>query len=403
MATSMMSREQGIYSGLGDVTEQLQVGFTQKAFSQLLSSNLSSSEAIAHELTSYIGESVDSIVGLFLNASLDTTYPLDRLSNGNVPLRAYAQGGNATYGAVVDALEESVVLQPVNAQGGLWYYTFPNISYLDGMYSYAPWSAAYALQYDTEPEALRQAAANISYQLDLLWEHCHNASTGLLVHGYDETRTAVWANPVTGASPHVWGRSLGWYTLGLVDTLELLQGSLLGNGTGADVWEHMRGRFAELADAIARAADPETGAWWQVLDEPGREGNYIESSGSSMFVYALLKGSRLGYLDSVAGAGTNTTSAGNASYYVGVASQAYEYIVDAFVVDNGNGTLGWNGTVAVCSLTMTASFEVRLSCFLHLPRGRHPNGRLSAVLRQPADLLQQPLGRGRVCACVDGI
>ena len=101
----MMSQGQGIYGGLGNVTEQLQVGFTQKAFSQLLSSNLSSSEAIAHELISYIGESIDSVVELFLNASLYTTYPLDRLSNGNVPLRAYDQGGNVTYGAVVDALE----------------------------------------------------------------------------------------------------------------------------------------------------------------------------------------------------------------------------------------------------------------------------------------------------------
>ena len=33
--------------------------------------------------------------------------------------------------------------------------------------------------------------------------------------------------------------------------------------------------------------------YWQVVDQAGREGNYLESSGSSMIAYAMLKGARL--------------------------------------------------------------------------------------------------------------
>ena len=41
----------------------------------------------------------------------------------------------------------------------------------------------------------------------------------------------------------------------------------------------------------------ESGLWYQVPDLPEREGNYLETSGSSMFAYSYYKGVRLGYLD----------------------------------------------------------------------------------------------------------
>ena len=39
-----------------------------------------------------------------------------------------------------------------------------------------------------------------------------------------------------------------------------------------------------------------TGLWYQVLDKAGAKGNYLESSASCMFVYALAEGVRQGYL-----------------------------------------------------------------------------------------------------------
>jgi rhamnogalacturonyl hydrolase YesR len=226
--------------------------------------------------------------------------------------------------------------------GGYWYYVYPNWSYLDGMFSFVPFYSLYTTSFDmTNTTAVN---GDIIHQLDLLWTYCHNNQTGLLVHGYDVTKTAIWANPVTGASPIVWDRALGWYIIALVDFLELTPVA-----HQSPQWQHVHTRFVALADAIVKAVDPGTGCWWQVMSFPGRTGNYIESSGSAMFVYALYKGIRLGYLKE-----------NSASTYTSVASRAYRFLVDNFVVHNTNGTLSYNGTVSVCSLNSTASYEV---CF----------------------------------------
>jgi rhamnogalacturonyl hydrolase YesR len=223
--------------------------------------------------------------------------------------------------------------------GGLWYFTYPNWSYLDGMISYTSFASLYTNFFNSSDT--KNTTNQVIYQLDLLWSHCFDNATGLLFHGYDASKTAVWANPVTGASPIVWGRALGWYFMALVDWLGINKSQ-----AQSSQWAHVHARFVALADAIVEAADPATGAWWQVLNFPGREGNYIESSGSSMFVYGLYKGVRLGYLSS------------QAEKHQKTANKAYEYLVDNFVVKNQNGTLSWNGTVSVCSLNSSATYEV---------------------------------------------
>ncbi|KUI62612.1 Unsaturated rhamnogalacturonyl hydrolase YteR [Cytospora mali] len=299
----------------------------------------------------YLEASVDSVIPYLSNASEDAlSYPLDRLSNGNamISLLAGAQGspGNeaTSYEAAVEALRQSIDLNRRNQEGGLWYYTYPNWSYLDGMYSLAPFYTLYTVSHSgSNGTFINQTALDdIALQVDLLWEHCLNASSGLLVHGYDASLTAVWANPVTGASPHVWGRSLGWYLMALVDTLEILPRASSTSETIEVLFE----KFRSLAAAVIQAVDPVTGGWWQVMDMPGREGNYIESSGSAMFTYALFKGHRLGYLKDNVTAGAPV-----------IARRAYEYLTDTFVVRELNGTLGYNGTVSVCSLNSTASYE----------------------------------------------
>ena len=90
------------------------------------------------------------------------------------------------------------------------------------MYSFAPFMAAYNQAVDSNKQDCQEA---IVQQLDLLWRHCYDDKTGLLVHGYDARRAAVWANSISGASPHVWGRSLGWFCMALVDLVELLPAS----------------------------------------------------------------------------------------------------------------------------------------------------------------------------------
>ncbi|KAJ7041211.1 Six-hairpin glycosidase-like protein [Mycena alexandri] len=336
MALSVISREQGVLASSNDTSAILQAGITQKAFRRLAQQYPHDPSTAA--IQQYLKKSIVSVVVPVSNATKDLTYAMDRLSTGNGLIDLYDDTKNETYREAFDALRNSINLNNRNAEGGLWYFVYPQWSYLDGMYSLAPFYAYYTTLFDAHNKT---AIADMMHQLDLLWQHCAANNTGLLVHGYDDSRTAVWANPITGASPHVWGRSLGWITMAYVDTLEILP-------RNSPEWALLQSRFRQLASALRKAADATTGAWWQLLDQPGRAGNYIESSGSAMFTYALFKGVRLGYLEN---------SARGVSAYTDVATRAYEYIASTFVVNNGNGTLAYNGTVAVCSLNSTASYE----------------------------------------------
>ena len=137
--------------------------------------------------------------------------------------------------------------------GGLWYYTYPYWSCLDGMYSLTPFYTLTAISSSHSPNFT--ALDDMLHQLELLWLHCRNASSGLLVHGYGDSRTAIWANPITGASPHVWDRSLGWFSMALVDTIELLSCS-------CECLSRYRQRLlemsCELAGALIEAVDSST-------------------------------------------------------------------------------------------------------------------------------------------------
>lgn len=348
MASSLIARNDGIMTGEGGSSEPLQAGFTQKAFTALLDQYPGNDQIREH-----ITASVDSVLPYLSNATNNAlSYPLDRLSNGNAMLSLSQKSGPkmSSYKSGLDALRLSIDLNRRNQEGGLWYYTYPYWSYLDGMYSLAPFYTLYTVAQSNATTLNLTALDDMSNQINLLWDHCLDANSGLLVHGYDASGTAVWADPETGGSPHVWGRSLGWYIMALVDTLEALPDD---RQTGGEHREPLLQKFRSLASAVIQAVDPGTGAWWQVLDQPGREGNYIESSGSAMFTYALLKGARLGYYSLGDMSAVSTE----------VAKRAYKYLSDTFVVHEVDGTLGYNGTVAVCSLNSTASYEVSAVLF----------------------------------------
>ncbi|KAG6030157.1 hypothetical protein E4U41_000168, partial [Claviceps citrina] len=249
-----------------------------------------------------------------------------------------------------DAIGASLAIQRRNPDGGLWYYVYPEWSYLDGVFSLLPWMAA-------RPEA---DSRDMMLQIGLLREHCTHANTSLLVHGYDWSRTAVWADRTTGASPYVWGRSLGWFLAGLVQTWEQLSCASVGGGRADDdgndddghrqpLCRLVRDTVVQVSSALVKHADPDTGAWWQLVTLPGQQGNYLESSSTALFIFSLLKALRTGLLDrhgSASGPG-----------YKKAALKAYKYTTRHFVTNHGNGTVGFDKTVSVCSLNSTASYQ----------------------------------------------
>ena len=94
-----------------------------------------------------------------------------------------------------------------------------------------------------------------------------------------------------------------------------------------------------VADGIVRWQDPKSGLWWQVLDQGGRKGNYLESTASCMFVYSLAKGINRGYL--------------SREKYLPAVLKGYEGIVRDFIRQNADGRIDLTRCCEVAGLGYT--------------------------------------------------
>ncbi|HEV7241743.1 MAG TPA: pectinesterase family protein [Thermoanaerobaculia bacterium] len=213
-------------------------------------------------------------------------YNIDRINPGKPLFLLYEKTKEEKYRKAIELLRQQMREHPRTKEGGFWHKKrYPYQMWLDGLYMGAPFLAQYGKTFN-EP-ALFDEVIN---QFVWMESHARDEKSGLLYHGWDESRQQKWSDPQTGRSPALWGRAMGWYAMGLVDTLDFIP------------LEHPRrkeliGILQRLSKAITKVQDPKSGVWWQVVDQPGREGNYREASVSVMFSYALLKGSRFGYID----------------------------------------------------------------------------------------------------------
>ena len=225
--------------------------------------------------------------GRITTASYDPKkYRLDDVEPGRILQMLHRQTGEERWLTASRTLAEQLRTQPRTSDGGFWHKEiYPHQMWLDGIFMDCPFMAEHG-RVTNDPKWLDEAV----HQIVTIARHTRDPETGLYYHGWDESRSQFWADKSTGLSANFWGRAVGWYVMGIVDTLEHLPADHPRRG---EVLEILRG----LADAIARVQDPKTGVWYQVLDQPDRAGNYLESSASCMFVYALAKAQRLGLLD----------------------------------------------------------------------------------------------------------
>jgi len=289
----------------------------------------------------YIASQVDAV--LTANGSFRAwdfkDHQLDNIRIGATLLFLYLSTGQTKYRTAATFLRGQLDVQKRTRSGGFWHKDpkYPHQMWLDGLYMAGPFHAQYTQLF--EP-ANTTAWDDIVLQFDLVERHCRNETTGLLYHGYDESGKAVWANPVTGASPHFWDRAVGWYFMALVDTLDYFPETHPGR-------ERLLEYYTTLARALIDVQEP-SGGFWLVLDSPGRKGNYIESSATAMFTYGWLKGVQKNYL-------TLSPNLENSA-------RSWGYMTNNFVAKNGTGgLLNWEGTVRVGSLDQDGSFKVRWS------------------------------------------
>lgn len=251
-------------------------------------------------------------------------------------------------------------MQPRNDNGGLWYYNnvanltaYRGLSYLDGMYSYPLFAVLSAASAEDGKDAASRCD-DVYAQFRLLYEHCGQPS-GLLSHGYDATKNHSWADPVTGASPIVWGRALAWYTLGLLNVLH----SPAIDVCSPAIKIQLRQLLEDVAEPQLTAAQNSqemAGSCygvWQVVDRPWKPKNFVESSASFMTTYSLMKANRLGLIPEYRHGRISVTELATGIFY----RNYYEYLLP-----HVNGSLSLTATSKVASLREdVVDYEVRFA------------------------------------------
>jgi len=251
-------------------------------------------------------------------------YNIDHINPGKMLFPVYKRTGNPKYLKALQLLRSQMETHPRISNGGYWHkQIYPHQVWLDGLYMAGPFLAEYGKTFD-EPALFDEVAL----QLTTAWEDLIDEETGLLYHGWDESREQRWADPVTGKSPHFWSRSIGWYMMALVDVLDFMPEDHPKRG-------HIIDLLNNISTTIDRYRDYETGMWYQVTNLPDREGNYLESSGSIMFIYTWVKGAQKGYLP---------------EEFAEKGATAYDQFLKQFIRENGDGTISVTNVCSVAGL-----------------------------------------------------
>ncbi len=230
----------------------------------------------------YIKRWVDSII--YDDGSINTFRDnmLDDIQPGILLIELYKCTKEEKYKKALGTLMDVLEKWPTNPDGGRWHKLFyKDQMWLDGIYMAAPLEVQYsALFGDTHfaQRAIDQAL--------LMWDKMGNKKTGLLYHAWDYSHEAEWADEITGLSEEVWGRALGWYVVAVLDILE----EIPENHPDRKKLEEIE---RTVLEAIVRNQDAKSGMWYQIVDKGSCEGNWLEASCSSLFVYSLAKAVRM--------------------------------------------------------------------------------------------------------------
>jgi len=256
-------------------------------------------------------------------------FKLDDILPGRPSLFLYEATKEKKYQNVADQLMNQLKKQPKTSDGGYWHKDiYPHQMWLDGIYMADVFSTQYASLFH-RPEFFDEAI----HQIKVIASHTTDPKTGLMYHGWDESKNRIWADQHTGNSPEFWGRAIGWYCMALVDCLDYIPAD---HPQRKDVIVLLQ----NLAACILKYQDKESHLWYQVIDKGGEPGNWIETSCSAMFTYAFAKGARKGYL--------------NDSYRAN-AKRSFDSLLKNYVYFDDAGKLYLGQTVKVGSLNFKTS------------------------------------------------
>ena len=251
-------------------------------------------------------------------------YNLDNINPGKYVITLYKRTGEEKYRVAIEQFYQQILEQPATNSGGFWHKErYPWQMWLDGIYMASPFITQYAREFN-KPELFDL----VTHQIKLIYEKTYDPKTGLLYHAWDESREQRWCNPETGQSKHFWSRAIGWYTMAIVDVLDFLPENHPDRDAIIEILNN-------ISSALIKVQDEETGLWYQVLDQGGREGNYIEASGSAMYIYTFAKGAKKGYLP---------------EHYLKIAEKKFDSLIKTLVKTDEKGLVTLTNICGGCGL-----------------------------------------------------
>ena len=221
-----------------------------------------------------------------------TTFPMDKynidsINCGKALFFALDETGDARYRKAADFEIERLKTHPRCACGNYWHKEiYPEQIWLDGLYMAQPFRVEYDMRFGGKKDAKDVASQFLNVR-----KYLYNPEKGLYYHACDLARVQPWADKSTGCSPNFWLRSMGWYLMALIDCIDAMDVQLYEH------WRALADLFVEAVRGIYPYRDAKTGLYYQVIDRADVADNYLETSGSAMAAYALMKGVRLGVLD----------------------------------------------------------------------------------------------------------
>ncbi|MGA2605984.1 MAG: glycoside hydrolase family 88 protein [Terriglobia bacterium] len=244
----------------------------------------------------FIKREIDPFIdkrGNLVNVNLDS---LDNVMAGNIVVGLYEHTHDPRYRTAAASIRRAFDSFPRNADGGFWHNpNLPGEMWVDGVFMGEIFLIRYGITIGDREYCFDEATR----QITIFAKHALKADSGLYYHAWAANpklatvipeRKMLWADPGTGLSGEVWSEGLGWYALILVETLADLPVDHPRRHEVLDI-------YTRLAAALKRVQDPKTGGWFQVVDKGDRPDNWIDTSGSAMFTYALQRGIELGLLN----------------------------------------------------------------------------------------------------------
>ncbi|MEN8905617.1 MAG: glycoside hydrolase family 88 protein [Clostridiales bacterium] len=250
-------------------------------------------------------------------------YNLDNVNEGKVLFTLYKITKKSKYKKAIELIYSQLENHPRIEGGNFWHKKiYPNQVWLDGIYMAQPFYLKYELEFNN-----LKNYDDIFNQIKNVKDKMYDKQKQLYYHGYDHSKSMFWADKEKGVSKNFWLRATGWYTVALADILEMILDK------GSDKYKSISDQFIETIDGLLKYQDV-SGMWYQVIDKTDIKDNYLETSGTAMIAYAILKGVRLGILS---------------EKYLVIGKKAFDGICNKYLT-NRNGDLNLGGICLVAGL-----------------------------------------------------